>query len=236
MRWDVRLRPQLILLGAAVTLVVPLLASLAGADVARAWIAAAGGLMDTHRVRELTGYLALSCVLAQAALSARRRTRLPLRGSYAAWRSLHMLLGVGLLGVVLVHTGGRWGVNLNGWLLTALLLVSFTALVGKALEARAVAHQTPPTSESAARRPARPFEALATLFAFAARGQRAVAAAEAALTGAAENVWIYRATPARPRRGTSLARLRTLWLHTHVLLVAALLVLLAFHVLSVYYF
>jgi anaerobic selenocysteine-containing dehydrogenase len=67
-------------------------------------------------------------------LSVRKRTGVRL-GAYPKWRSLHVLVGVALLILVVIHTGGRWGVNLNGWLLMAFMLTTFTALVGKLLEA-----------------------------------------------------------------------------------------------------
>jgi hypothetical protein len=141
-------------------------------------------------------------------LSVRKRTGARL-GAYPKWRSLHVLVGVALLILVVIHTGGRWGVNLNGWLLMAFMLTTFTALVGKLLEARAAAGRGAPAGA------ARPFSVLAPL-----RGERGSVGA---------------AAPA-PRRGLSVLVLRRAWLSTHVVVVVALLVLLGFHVLSVYYF
>jgi hypothetical protein len=114
-----------------------------------------------------------------------------------------MILGGSLLPLVVLHTGGRWGDNLNGWLLTALLGGVLVAAVGKLTEAVWV------------RRALR-----------SAGNGSAFAAPKNGATGR---------NGAAARNG-GFSRLHAVWLALHRLLVAALLVLLGWHVFSVYYF
>jgi hypothetical protein len=90
---------------------------------------------ESTRFRVVTGSAGLAVMLFQWLLSARSRTRLRLPGALDSWRSSHRFTGVALLYVVAVHTAGRWGVNLNGWLtltLVAMMLVTQTGHVAKA--------------------------------------------------------------------------------------------------------
>ncbi len=89
--------------------------------------------------KQATGYLAIVLVLIEMILTARKRGRSwPIKvvvpGSMLLWRSLHIFVGVGLLGMVLVHTFGATGLNFNAVFLWVFFGVSLTALVGVVAE------------------------------------------------------------------------------------------------------
>jgi nitrite reductase (NADH) large subunit len=134
--------------------------------------------------RQTTGYLTLGLVALALILGQRR---FALRRPRLRRQPLHMLLGLLPLAAILVHTGGRWGHNFNGWLLGMLLAAVFTALFGKLVENRLLARV--PAAAGGAAPPSLP-----------------------------PGAW------------------RRLWLSAHLVLVAAALVLVAFHVFTVYYF
>jgi hypothetical protein len=234
-RWDARLGPQVVLSGAGLLLALPLLASAAGREFLRARVELVDDLVRNHRYRELTGYLALALVGFQLLLSARKRGALPLKGPYAGWRSAHLLVGVGLVLVIVAHTGGRSGANLNGLLLGAFLAVTFVGLAGKAAEAWLIERLT----QIGRGRPAAPAPVLpasgpalidqaAVLTVPVGGGAAAALEARARMRSAGWGA-------GRPG-GAPLTRLRSVWLAAHVLIVCLMLVLLAYHVFSVYYF
>jgi nitrite reductase (NADH) large subunit len=63
--------------------------------------------------REITGFLTVALTLLASALTVRKRWRRVSAGAYPAWRLGHALLGVLTLTMVGVHTGARFGDNLN---------------------------------------------------------------------------------------------------------------------------
>jgi hypothetical protein len=86
-----------------------------------------------------TGFTALAFVLVEILLTLRKRGRgwpiaLKLPGSMLLWRSIHIFLGVGLVGIVLVHTLGANGVNFNAVFLWIFWATTLTALVGVVTE------------------------------------------------------------------------------------------------------
>ncbi len=84
-----------------------------------------------------TGFVVLGLVLAEMVLTVRKRGRrwqIKLPGTIQFWRSLHIFLGVGLLGAVLVHTGGKTGDNFNAIFLWVFFAVALSALVGVVAE------------------------------------------------------------------------------------------------------
>lgn len=86
-----------------------------------------------------TGYGALTFVLLEVMLTVRKRSRswpihLKVPGSIQLWRSLHIFLGVGLVGLVLIHTIGSNGLNFNAVFLWVFFGVTLTALVGVVAE------------------------------------------------------------------------------------------------------
>lgn len=89
--------------------------------------------------KQITGYVALSFVVLEMVLTLRKRSRgwivkIKIPGSVLLWRSLHIFTGVGLLGVVLVHTLGANGLNYNGIFLWVFFAVTLSALVGVVAE------------------------------------------------------------------------------------------------------
>jgi nitrite reductase (NADH) large subunit len=187
-RWEFRLAP---LVGMAVLTLIaalPLLkVGLVGGEALWEKLGRLGRLAENHLFREITGFALLALILVEVLYSIRKRTQVRLPGDRTQWRSVHMMLGATLIPLVVIHTGGRWGMNLNAWLLTSLFAVVLIGVAGKIGEAvrlrRAVQR--------------------------AGQGAAAVKA-----SGPYHAAW--------------------LWLHT--VAVAALVVLLAFHILSVYYF
>ncbi|MBP0000736.1 MAG: hypothetical protein J7641_17355 [Cyanobacteria bacterium SID2] len=100
---------------------------------------------DLHRFlrgeiyKQATGYGALFFVLLEVMLTMRKRSRswpIPVKvpGSMKLWRSIHIFLGVGLVGMVLIHTIGSNGLNFNAVFLWVFFGVTLTALVGVVAE------------------------------------------------------------------------------------------------------
>lgn len=86
-----------------------------------------------------TGFAALGLVLLEVLLTARKRGRgwlvkIKLPGSMMLWRSIHIFLGVGLVGMVLIHTLGANGLNFNAVFLWVFFATTLTALVGVVAE------------------------------------------------------------------------------------------------------
>ena len=101
--------------------------------------------VDLHRLlrgelyKQGTGFGALAFVLLEVMLTVRKRSRswigrIKIPGSMQLWRSLHIFLGVGLVGLVLVHTLGSNGLNFNAVFLWVFFATSLTALVGVVAE------------------------------------------------------------------------------------------------------
>lgn len=89
--------------------------------------------------KQATGFAALAFVLVEMLLTVRKRGRgwiasIKLPGSILFWRSTHIFLGVGLLGIVLVHTLGANGLNFNAVFLWVFFATTLTALVGVVAE------------------------------------------------------------------------------------------------------
>ncbi|NER82451.1 MAG: hypothetical protein F6K42_23385 [Leptolyngbya sp. SIO1D8] len=89
--------------------------------------------------KQATGYLAVSLVLLEVLLTVRKRSRswigqIKLPGSMLLWRSIHIFVGVGLVGIVLIHTLGSNGVNFNAIFLWVFFATTLTALVGVVTE------------------------------------------------------------------------------------------------------
>ena len=63
--------------------------------------------------RETTGFLTVGLALLASILTVRKRWRRVSAGAYPAWRLGHAVLGVLTLAMVGVHTGARFGDNLN---------------------------------------------------------------------------------------------------------------------------
>ncbi|MGK7876209.1 MAG: hypothetical protein AB4426_23805 [Xenococcaceae cyanobacterium] len=92
-------------------------------------------LLQGDIYKQITGYTSLAFVLFEMLLTARKRGRgwkikLNIPGSIQLWRSLHIFLGVTLLGVTLIHTVGATGLNFNAIFLRVFFGVILSALVG----------------------------------------------------------------------------------------------------------
>ncbi|ASC71498.1 hypothetical protein XM38_024500 [Halomicronema hongdechloris C2206] len=101
--------------------------------------------VDLHRFlrgeayKQATGYGALSLVILELLLTVRKRSRswigrIKLPGSMQVWRSVHIFLGVALVGMVLIHTIGATGMNFNAVFLWVFFASVLTALVGVVAE------------------------------------------------------------------------------------------------------
>ncbi len=93
--------------------------------------------------KQLTGYISLVFVLLEMILTARKRGRgwfvkITIPGSILLWRSLHIFLGVALLGTILIHTVGSHGLNFNAIFLWVFFAVTLSALVGVVAETAAI--------------------------------------------------------------------------------------------------
>jgi hypothetical protein len=89
--------------------------------------------------KQITGYTGLVFVILEMVLTARKRGRnwivkVSIPGSMLLWRSLHIFVGVGLLGMVLIHTVGAQGLNFNAIFLWVFFAVTLSALVGVVAE------------------------------------------------------------------------------------------------------
>ena len=89
--------------------------------------------------KQITGYTALFFILLEMILTVRKRSRgwglkINIPGSLILWRSLHILVGVGLLAVVAVHTIGATGLNFNAIFLWVFFGVTISALIGVVAE------------------------------------------------------------------------------------------------------
>jgi nitrite reductase (NADH) large subunit len=74
-------------------------------------------------LKQLTGFSLLGLAVLGLVLSLRKRFERLRLGSFAAWRVVHVMLGLLALLVLGLHTGFRVGSNLNAW-----LMVDFLAL------------------------------------------------------------------------------------------------------------
>jgi nitrite reductase (NADH) large subunit len=119
---------------AAALLLLPGLPYPATADVPWHWDA----LWRNSLYKQVSGFSLLGLMVVLALLSLRKRA-LPRKlaeklGSFANWRVVHTVMGAIALGVLVVHSGGRFGDNLN-LLLSACVVgaAGFGAVAGSAL-------------------------------------------------------------------------------------------------------
>ncbi len=123
-----------VLLVCILGLATPALGSLAGHDLLARHTPRLSALLDHRGVRLATGWTAAAAVLLLCLHGARARSNVTLGLSYPAWMALHYGTGLAFLAIVLLHTGGRWGWNLNGWLSFAALGSVFVGVAGKLAE------------------------------------------------------------------------------------------------------
>jgi hypothetical protein len=97
------------------------------------------GVLRGGAYKQITGFLAVGLVAIEMLLTVRKRSRswigrIKLPGSMQLWRSLHIFLGVALVGMVLIHTVGANGFNFNAAFLWVFFGTTLTALVGVGAE------------------------------------------------------------------------------------------------------
>jgi nitrite reductase (NADH) large subunit len=108
-------------LGIAIAILTVTPIPLAGSIQAPSW---ADVLWRDGTNRQISGFVLLALMVLTSSLTLRRRwRRLSSVGTYATWRIAHVLLGIGTLAGVAVHTGARLGDNL-----TFVLMACFGAL------------------------------------------------------------------------------------------------------------
>jgi len=91
----------------------------------------------TDHYKMITGFTALAFVIFEMVLTVRKRGRrwkITLPGSILLWRVLHIFLGVGLVAMILIHTGGATGKNFNAIFLWVFFGASVSALTGVVAE------------------------------------------------------------------------------------------------------
>ncbi|NEP11103.1 MAG: hypothetical protein F6K14_12995 [Symploca sp. SIO2C1] len=89
--------------------------------------------------KQITGYVSLFFIIVEMILVARKRgqswkIKVKLPGSLLFWRSLHIFVGIALLGTTLIHTVGSQGLNFNAIFLWVFFGVVLSALMGSVAE------------------------------------------------------------------------------------------------------
>ncbi len=137
LRWEFRVLPMIVVLGVTVLAMLPMLQALLNGG--ESLLAQLARWTRSHFFRQVTGFVALGLILLEVGYALVKRNKVHVPGDRARWRVLHILVGAGLLPLIVVHTGGRWGSNLNGLLLTSLVgtvLVGVGGKLGEALKLR----------------------------------------------------------------------------------------------------
>ncbi|MEM9512023.1 MAG: hypothetical protein AAF978_04960 [Cyanobacteria bacterium P01_E01_bin.48] len=89
--------------------------------------------------KQITGFVCLAFFAVEMFLTVRKRGRkwhVKLPGSVLFWRSLHIFLGVGFIGMTAVHTMGSLGSTFNRVFLIVFIALALIAMFGVALETR----------------------------------------------------------------------------------------------------
>lgn len=123
-----------VLLAGLVVVSAPALGSLTGHELLARHTPGLAAWLDARAVRLSTGWLAAAAVAVLSLHGVRARSSVSLGLSYPAWMAVHYAAGIGFLAIVLLHTGGRWGWNLNGWLSAAALGSVVVGIAGKLAE------------------------------------------------------------------------------------------------------
>ncbi len=92
--------------------------------------------------KEITGFIALGFFVIEMLLTLRKhggKWKIRLPGSVLFWRQMHIFLGVGYIGIILIHTGGSMGHNFNLLFLIVFIVVTLTAMLGVVAETRILA-------------------------------------------------------------------------------------------------
>lgn len=83
--------------------------------------------------KQVSGFTLLGITVIALLLSLRKRVKRLSFGEYGFWRVAHAVLGVLTVVLLVVHTGLRFGDNLNGWLMSCFTAIAlFGAVAGGA--------------------------------------------------------------------------------------------------------
>lgn len=100
--------------------------------------------------KQISGFTLLGLGVLATFLSLRKRLPEVRWLNYSTWRFVHVVIGVLLVSTLLAHSGFRFGENLNFWLMSCFLMVTFTgALVGLIVASE---HQLQPSIAKAVRK------------------------------------------------------------------------------------
>lgn len=80
-------------------------------------------------IKQISGFTILGVAAMGLLISLRKRISWLPVGTFAAWRLVHTLLGVIALLALMLHTGLRFGSNLNAWLMTNFLALALLGTV-----------------------------------------------------------------------------------------------------------
>lgn len=85
--------------------------------------------------KQISGFSLLGMAVIGLALSLRKRVARVRLGGFGLWRNLHVALGLGAIGALAVHTGGRLGAGLNAWLMSVFLVLVLAGVAAGTLVA-----------------------------------------------------------------------------------------------------
>lgn len=80
-------------------------------------------------IKQITGFTILGTAILGLMLSLRKRIPWLSFGTFSSWRLVHTLLGVVALLALMLHTGLRFGSNLNAWLMANFLFLTLLGTV-----------------------------------------------------------------------------------------------------------
>ena len=135
MRWEYRVRPVSGLFILVTASVAVFALTKLGMPQVPALPSPVRGWTQTDLFKQISGYSILGLIGFELLLAARRRKYLRLGGRRRNWRAWHMTVGAILLPLVVLHTSGQMGANLNSWLLLSLIAVVVVGVSGKLIEA-----------------------------------------------------------------------------------------------------
>jgi hypothetical protein len=139
--WERRVGWQLICLAALCFCALPLIVAELGLEL-RPPLDRFHPWLMSRAARETTGLVAGGIVLFQLSLGVGRQLASGRAVLFHWWRAAHQVLPIALVFVLLLHTRGRAGVNLNRWLITVFLLQVFLVQAGHLMKAFVAAYGT----------------------------------------------------------------------------------------------
>jgi nitrite reductase (NADH) large subunit len=81
-------------------------------------------------VKQITGYLILGIAVLVAGLSLRKRVKkLHSVGKFEVWRVIHVVISIGLIAMMIAHTGLRMGDGMNFWLTSSFAVMVLAGVI-----------------------------------------------------------------------------------------------------------